>query len=304
MMSTMVSTREVPWMKLGKLADKPMTAAEAAEAGGLNFTVEKRDLFFATQHDGMQPVGDRAVIVRTDTQEPLGIMSKDYPILQFREAFDFMDTVNPTYVAAGALRGGRQGFLVVKAPTQIAILDGEDPHDMYMVLRTSHDGTRAVEVSIMPLRQRCMNQLALNSFSRDVPHRWSIPHTSSMRTKLAEAQSTLQSMGRYAARFSELADKLACMHLTDDHAIDALTESLPDRPKRAEKIEFIINKWHTAETVGFDWSGWGLVNAVSEYFDWDRSSGTPESRFLGALQGSTRNTINRVTARLLTRSRW
>src|SRR6185295_19519587 len=99
-------------------------------------------------------------IVNDTTGQPLGIMSDGYEILQYGEAFDFMDTISPHYVAGGALKGGRQGFLVVKAPTDVnAALKKLDPHDFYIVVRTSHDGTRAVEASVMTLRWKCMNQL-------------------------------------------------------------------------------------------------------------------------------------------------
>ena len=58
--------------------------------------------------------------------------------------------------------------MVVKVPMAINVLSGDDPHDLYGVLRTSHDLSRATEVMVMPLRGRCMNQLTLHSFSRDV----------------------------------------------------------------------------------------------------------------------------------------
>lgn len=302
----LVSTREVPWMKLGRLAEKTMTAAEAAKLGGLDFTVEKRRLFYEGDDVGgqlnvMEPVKDRRAIVRSDTGEWLGIMSKDYPPLQYAEAFDFMDTVDSEYVAAGCLKGGRQGFMVVRAPDSLSVLGGDDPHDLYAVLRTSHDGSRAVEITVQALRHRCMNQLTLQSFARDVPHRWAIKHTSSMHAKLAEAQTSLGNIGKYAQALEKNAERLVAVKLSDANARATLEAVLPDRPRRGEQVESIITAWHTAETVGFDWTGWGLVNAVSEYFDWGRAGGSPESRFVGALQGQTFNAVNRVAGRILSR---
>lgn len=300
--STMISTREVPWMKLGKLTDTAMTAKEAAVLGGLNFAVEKRELYFNEPKDavGIKKVDDRVAVVRSDNSQCLGIMSKDYALLQYSEAFDFMDSVNPTYVAAGALKGGKQGFMVVKAPETISVMDGEDPHELFMVLRTSHDGSRAIEVSVMPLRGRCMNQLTLRSFTTNVKERWAIKHTSTMHAKLADAKASLENMGAYAQRFETIAHRLIDLKVNDLQAQSLLTAVLPDRPKRGEQIEKIITSWHQSPTVGFDFTGWGLVNAVSEYFDWGRSGGSPESRFIGALQGQTHNAINRLTGRLLT----
>jgi phage/plasmid-like protein (TIGR03299 family) len=301
---TQVSTREVPWMKLGKLADEPMTAAKAAKLGGLDFQVEKCELFYeTTAGDGklLNPVKERRAIVRVDTGTWLGIMSKDYTLLQYGEAFDFMDTVNPRYVAAGALKGGRRGSMVVSTGTPINILDGDDPHELYAVLRTSHDGTRAIEVAVMPLRGLCMNQLTLQSFTKSVPHRWAVRHTGNVQLKLHDAVESVKHLEHYAAALEKTAERLALMQITDDIARTTLEAALPDRPRRAEQVEQIISTWHTAETVGFDWTGWGLVTATSDYFDWQRTGGSPESRFVGALQGQTHNAINRVAGRLLSR---
>lgn len=298
--STQVSTREVPWIKLGKIAEQPMTAAEAAELGGLNFDVETRPLGY--EKDGKWiTIGNRKAVVNMNTGAPLGIVSKMYPILQYAQAFDFMDAVAPTYVAAGALKGGKQGFMVVRAPEETsAALNAIDPHDFFLVLRTSHDCSRAVEVSCMSLRGRCMNQLTLRSFAAGVPWRWTVKHTTTMHAKLAEAQHSLANLGAYNAAFIKNVEKLIHVKVDDKRAIETLKFVLPDRPRRDEQIDRITSAWHNSETVGFDWTGWGLVNAVSEYFDWGRAGGSPESRFIGALQGSTHKAINTTARYLLT----
>lgn len=308
MTGTMVTTREVPWMKLGKIVDKPMTAAEAAKLGGLDFTVSKRPIAVATYLDKpdsdlptWKVTDDKIAVVRDDTNFVLGYMSPSYPLLQCSEAFDFMDTVAPHYVAAGALKKGRQPFMVVQAPETITVMDGEDPHELFLVLRTSHDGSRAVEVTAMPLRGRCMNQLGLRSFSDKAVERWSVKHTATMHAKLKDAEDSLAKLGAYAKSFEDTAHKLTKIKVSDDEATNLLEKVLPNRPKREEHIKRIITTWHQSDKVGFDYTGWGLLNAVSEDFDWGRSGGSPESRFIGALQGQTRNALNRTAGRLLSR---
>lgn len=297
---TMVSTREVPWMKIGKLVDQPMTAREAATAGGLNFEVVKAELSWVSDEINKAGViDDRRAIVRKDTGVCLGIMAKDYNMLQYGEAFDFMDTVNPTYVAAGCLKGGKQGFMVVKTPEHFDVLGGDDPHDLYMILRTSHDGSRAVEITVQPLRNRCMNQLTLTSFSRGVEHRWAVKHTTTMNAKLAEANIAIQKLDKYAESYKNTVEVLASLQINEDRATMILEDVLPDRPRRGEQIEKIIRNWHTSPAVGFDFTGWGLVNAASEYFEWGRLGGTPESKFISGIQGQTFKTVNGITDRLL-----
>ncbi len=304
--TTQFSTREVPWMKLGKLIDKPVTAAEAAKLGGIDFAVREEDTYRATKRDGAPPkfskIPDRKAIVRDDTDEWLATVGRKYPIIQYAEAFDFMDTVSPEYLAAGALRKGRQAFMVVKSPANITPFE-DDPHELFAVLRTSHDCSRGLEVMIMPLRHRCMNQLTLRSFSRDIKYRWVITHTGDVKKKMANAQGSMLNLEKYAARYVDTAQRLAEVKVSDATADDILKHVLPDRPQRPQAIERIVTGWHSRpDTIGFDGTGWGLVNAVSEYFEWDRTGGTSESRFLAALQGQTHNAINRTAQRILSRA--
>ena len=301
---TLVSQREVPWLKLGRLVDNPLTAVEAAAQGGINFTVTPLPAGYRAGDGTWRTIGNRHVVVRDDTGDPLGVVASGYQVLQYGEAFDFMDAVSPHYVAAGSLKGGRQAFMVVRAPETLKVLKDRDVHELFLVLRTSHDCTRAVEVSAMPLRHRCMNQLTLRSFAAGVPYRWTVRHTSTLRAKLTEASESLARLGAYARRFEENVQRLAAVKLTEAGARTLLEDVLPDRPRRAEKIEQIAATWHTSDAVGreFDYTGWGLLNAVSEHMEWQRVGGSPESRFIGALQGQTHTALNRLAGRLLSRT--
>jgi phage/plasmid-like protein (TIGR03299 family) len=321
--------RMVPWMKLGKVTNGAVTAQDAAKHGGLDFTVSLHDVYFscdaiftgALNEDGtpdaktdtspecLRNMTNRKIVVRDDTLEPLSVVSSGYPVLQYHEAFDFMDSAvnalggeGARYVAAGALKGGKQGFMVVRLPDslQVNVLDGQDPHEMFAVLRTSMDLTRAVEIMAMPLRGKCMNQLTLTSFAANVEHRWAVRHTSTMKDKLVEAHTSLSKLAAYVARYKELVTRLANVKLNDEQAKVILGRVLAKSPMKGkdELVDLLIEKWKHAPTVGWSGTGWGLVNAVSDHFDW-RKGGTPESKFLNALQGPTHKYINLATAHIL-----
>jgi len=308
--SVQFTAREVPWMKLGKLTDTALTAKDAAKHGGLDFEVELRKVYFGTEIVGTThgitttEISNRRAVVRMDTNEPLAIVSSGYPVLQYHEAFDFMDQVNTEYVAAGALKGGKQGFMVVRAPNNVKldVLDGGDPHDLFVVLRTSHDLTRAVEVMVMPLRHKCMNQMTLRSFNAGVQHRWTARHTSTMQAKLQEALVSVKKLEDYAIHFNAVVKKLSEIKVNDEKARLVLTKVIKKRPKSDEVIINILGRFQSSPTVGWAGTGWGLVNAVSDYFEWGRAGGSPESRFVAALQGQTHAAINRTASLLLTRT--
>ena len=313
-------------MKIGRLEEQPKTAVEAAKLGGLDFNVSLRDVAWIVEdqtdptyvktfpdskvgHGKYHKIPHRRAVIADDNGDFMGfVSSSSYHSLQYGEAFDFMDTINPLYVAAGGLRGRRQGFMVVKPELTANVLGGDDPHEVFAVLRTSHDCSRAVEVSVMMLRGRCMNQLTLRSFSKDAEYRWSIKHTSTMKAKLAEAQESLKKIGVYVRRFEDLAERLANKTLTIDKGRHVLEMVIP-MPKsgkteltaqnHADKINAITDLWTSSPTVAYAGTAWGLLNAASEYWDWYRTGGTPESRFIGALEGPTHKTINLLAGRLL-----
>lgn len=296
------STREVPWMKVGTVIEKPLPADEAMALAGLDFDVELRAIGFQnSKKSGYLRFPGKTAIVRVDTEDPFGLASDDYEVVQYREAFQFIDEISPEIVAAGSLRKQRQAFMVVKHKDHVNldVIDG-DHHDLYVVLRTSHDCTRAVEVFIMPLRGRCMNQLPIATFGKNAQQRWSVRHVKGAQEKLHEAKKVILGLDAYAEEFAETAAKLASIDVELSAARDLLEVVLPSRPQTPAAIEKITSLFENAETVGYHGTGWGLVNAVSEYFDHHRVGGSPESRFTNAMQGQTLKSVNR-TAQLLLR---
>jgi phage/plasmid-like protein (TIGR03299 family) len=310
------TSREVPWMKLGPITEETHSAEKAAELGGLNFDVELLEAGFksstppAVGKSAWRTVSTRRACVRTDTQQFFSYVSSTYTPIQYGDAFSFMDSIDPSYVAAGTLGGGRQAFMVVKLPEtnhlELTIGKTIDPLDMFVVLRASHDLTRALEVSVLMLRGKCMNALTLSSFTQGAVQKWSVKHVGKDPVaKLAAATSTLQRSDAYMKSFIETANVLADIKLTTEEAEGVLRRVLPDKPKRDEQVTSIMRAWRDAPTGGFPDNGWGLVNGVSDYFEWGRNEGTrtEQSRFTGALTGATHRFTNRTAQLLLARRR-
>jgi phage/plasmid-like protein (TIGR03299 family) len=297
------TARTVPWgsTSTATVINKAIPTAEAIRKAGLDWEVELRPVRFPSR-DGKRslPFKGRDVIVRVDTDTPIEVCSDDYTIVQNREAFDFIDSIHPLIAAAGSLRKGRQVFIVAEAK-EFTVVD-DDQHQLFVVLRTSHDKSRAVEVFLLPIRGQCMNQLPLRTFGRDAAQRWSVPHVSTAKEKLAEARDVILGSERYIEEFTEMAAKLAAIDLELDETRRILERVLPDRPQRDSVIDTIADMSQNGPFVGHPKTGWGLTNAVGEYFDHIRTGHgiTPESRFTNALSGATNKAVNR-TAQLLLR---
>lgn len=307
MADTMFSTREVPWMRLGKLETNPLNAEDAAREAGLDFTVSLRDIQFNTNPGAdvaqWERMGSRKMVVRDDTNLPFDVVSDDYSILQYSEAFDFLSQIDPKFVAAGSIKDGKQAFMVIQMP-EFKIenaADGNDPHDLYAIIRSSHDRSRAVEVMCMPLRGRCMNQMGLRLYGTDI-NRWAVKHVGDLSKKLHQAHTMVERVADYGRGYEKLTQRLVVQDVTVTNGEEILKRVIRSSPRQEDAISRILTMWQTRETVGYAGTGWGLVNAVSEYFDWERSGGSAQSRLLGAMEGQTFNAINRTTGLLLSRA--
>jgi len=312
-------TRLVPWLGVGTDVSRAATAQEAARLSGLDFDVSLRRMAYWDSGDWKEDP-DRVRIVRDDTGARFGIASPGYEPVQYDEAFGFVDAMTPHFVAAGPLRGGRQGFMVVQTSDDaLRHLDLEvrgqgDRHGTFVVMRTSHDLSRGIELTALMLRYSCTNQITGSAFAKNAPWRWSIRHVRGAREQLEQAQRVLTNVGAFRDAFAETARQLAAIELTIDEAREILTQVLGtprSRPKTAGTVERILGAWQSSPTVGFFPTGWGLVNALGEDIDWNRhltASGKErggarhEARFLGALQGANLKYTGR-TAHLLLRQR-
>ena len=104
-----------------------------------------------------------------------------------------------------------------------------------------HDGTKAVQVMVMPLRDKCMNMLGLQTFGRDAPQRWSLQHTSTLAERLAEARHTLQQVDTYADEYRRMTERLAAVDLEEQALRSTLERTLPHRPRTTELIDGILH---------------------------------------------------------------
>jgi phage/plasmid-like protein (TIGR03299 family) len=304
---SLFTSREASWMKLGTVIEGDVDGAEAARLGGLDFDVELYPAGF-TRNNGKnyKRVAERFAIVREDTGDFFNFASSEYGVVQYRDAFTFLDAINPRYVAAGCLRGGRVGFVVVKHPdveglSSLELNGNEDPHDFYVVVRTSQDMSYAVEISLMTLRGRCMNELTMSSFTRKAPQRWSLRHSKSVHERMHQAQTVLTNGGAYLTEFERIARRLSDIDVNTEKAKEVLTHVLPDRPRRDKQIEEILGVYESSAYNGFQGTGWGLVQGVSEYFQWERP-GRPQTdaqQFQSVLEGQTHQRVDKTAQVLL-----
>ena len=277
--TAMMYVGEVPWHGTGTKLDAPATALEAIEVAGLDYDVTLSDL---TTSEGI-PVPSRKAVVRTDTNDVLGVVGNSYVPVQNCQAFGFLDAIAAEggirYHTAGALRRGERIWLLGKLPGSIRVKNSEDVTEKYLLLSNSHDGASALRVFFTPIRVCCANTLAMadrNGKTEGI----AIRHQGNLPAKVREAQEVLGLARRYYDDLEIRLDFLAG-HQPTAVQLGRYYEALYPDPAdgsstRARNVRDtlynLFERGKGQEIPAIRHSSWAAFNAVTEFVDHHRSS--------------------------------
>lgn len=277
--TAMMYSGETPWHGLGTKLDEPATAAEAIDAAGLNYHVDLRSI----ETDEGIPVPQRKAVIRTDSNQVLGVVGNSYQPVQNQQCFGFLDSVvqdgRLRYHTAGALGKGEKVWMLAKLDGEIRIKDSEDVTDKFLLLSNSHDGSSAFRVFFTPIRVVCANTLGMAE-RRSRGQGVSIIHKGDLNAKVGEAQEILGFAKRFYDDLGERINRLAS-HYPSRRQLEIFFETLyPDQPesktKRAENIRtelfrlFEHGRGQNIPTTKL--TTWAAFNAVTEFVDHHRST--------------------------------
>lgn len=158
---------------------------EALQQAGLDWKVEKRDLFYIDYDDFNQPknIGDYQGNFRSDTNQFLGISTNRYSILQNKEAFSILDELkNFTFIKGGTTSRGKKVYLIGDSNNDFYIDGQTDKIKLYYTFIHGHDGKNGVKFLISPMRVVCINQLNYNLQNTDF--KFSFSHTGNLTDKM------------------------------------------------------------------------------------------------------------------------
>jgi phage/plasmid-like protein (TIGR03299 family) len=199
------SVKQKAWHGLGQIVEDYPTSEQAIRHAGLDYEVTKAPLF--TKGSGIIETSEGIEIkdteldvpnyfanIRTDNNVVLGVVGKDYQIVQNREAFSFFDAIvgggdGILYETAGALGNGERIFITAKLPDYIRVGNGDDVTEKYIFLTTSHDGTGSITAAFTPIRIVCQN--TLNASLRNMSNVVRIRHTSGAKQRLEDAHKVM-----------------------------------------------------------------------------------------------------------------
>lgn len=263
-----------PWHDLGTELNNPVTAREAIEAAGLNYTVIKVPLEEVVQLKRPADATYRWATVRSDTGDVLGIVGDSYEPVQNRDAFKFFDTLvgreEAIYETAGALGHGERIWILAKLPELITV-HGKDIVNKYLLLSNSHDGSSRVRVKVTPIRVVCNNTLTAALQGAGEVH---IRHTSHAAEEMEQALSLLGLSSTLYERLDAVFNRMALTKITNQQLLDYVKALVPDDEEEEDSAAIqgirkaFLELYETGQ--GADLSRgtlWGAFNSVTEYAD-------------------------------------
>ena len=283
--------------RVGTMTPENVSASEAFAIAGLDWTADKRPAFFMGP-DGPLESRDHCSIVRSDTDELLGIHGAGYTPVQNTALVNLLDYLREDIEIENVLsiRQGRKVFATASIRAEDEVVPG-DRVRRYIHAFNSFDGSSGFGVFFSDVRLRCANQLTFltgraASTARADGSGLRMKHTSSV-TKFAENLPHLIDLERRSFRQSidelrsltsvtlttEIARRVLESTYADKLAVPVRDKSTGDKRARtlADLPEIDLIRSHYAGTTGMgiaDTDGirgtaYGLFNAVTQFETWD-----------------------------------
>lgn len=307
------SVKEKAWHGLGQIVQDYPTSSEAIRFAGLDYEVIKQDIYTTCYNADGQPmdftkrIKTHFATMRPDTGEVLGVVGKDYEIIQNRDAFSFFDAIvggdGIQYETAGALGKGERIFITAKLPGYIKV-GREDLIEQYLFLTTSHDGYGSITAAFTPVRIVCNNTLnaALRNYSNSIK----IRHTANAKDRLEQAHKVMGISNQLSVQLETIFNRWTSVRVTDPElqrliqlAMVPNKEVLNNIEKgQFDELSTCFNNMcnsvfeyamssPTQQTETTRGTLFGAYNAVTGYFQNVRNYRDDESKLKSLLYGGT-----------------
>src|SRR5699024_332511 len=155
LIETMAYVGETPWHGLGQeLSPKQPIEVWAREAG-MDWRIESSDVSYMATNDKGQslimPFDSNKVLYRSDTLEPLSVVSQRYQEVQPSEILEFYrdltEQADFELETAGVLKDGRKFWALARTGQSATLKVGDVSHG-YLLLAYACDGTLSTPLQV------------------------------------------------------------------------------------------------------------------------------------------------------------
>jgi phage/plasmid-like protein (TIGR03299 family) len=311
---------QTPWHGLGQELQEGADMQTWRKAAGMDWCLESAPVCFTASHfdedteqmvdDGQQVYIGQNVLYRSDTKAPMSVVSDRYKPVQPTEVLDFFkDLVEESGFrlhTAGTLFGGKRLWALAETG-KFGEVTKDDGIGGFLLLSTSCDRTLSTTARFTSVRVVCNNTLSMatatNADTVSFTHARTFDHEL-MKAKLGLAVQSFDA-------FMMMGKHLQAQKLTSIKA-KAFLVNLLSNPAKIEDANYDITKTNGynkilelfegdakgSELVGH--TKWGMLNAVTEYFDHHLPSRTADARLNNTWFGNGNTAKNKAVNLLVT----
>lgn len=268
-----------PWHGLGQELTPNSPLDVWLQEAGLNYEIHGGEVM-AAMPDGQNIITmpSRKLLYRSDTREPLSIVSDKYRVVQPAEVMEFFRDLTEEHgwqmETAGVLFNGAKYWALARTGQELRVM-GQDQVDDYMLLATSCDGTMRTLAKRTSVRVVCNNTLSIAQGGEGIR----VSHSSVFQPEKIKQELELVTGWKV---FEDQVQQLAERKVTNMEAINYIVSLLGDPAKPIEEqksvqtmaqvLQLFDGRGKGSELRSAKGTAWGLVNAVSEYLDWHKGT--------------------------------
>ncbi|MCX5541475.1 DUF932 domain-containing protein [Paraburkholderia sp. CNPSo 3076] len=294
LVQSMAYVNEIPWHGLGNQLSPRQPIEVWQKQAGMDWTIESAEVRYvaggASNLGSIHAFPEQRVLFRSDTKEPLSVVSSRYQVVQPRDILEFYRDLTEVggfeLETAGVLKDGKKLWALARTG-QSATLKGKDTVNGYLLLATACDGTLATTAQFCSVRVVCNNTLAIalgdSAGAIKVPHRSQFD-AATVKRQLGIA---ISSWDGFMVRMKALAERKISDSVAEKFFQRVLTypaggpgTPTPTTNDRAIKA---VQSLYAGEGMGAmlasaSGTAWGLVNSVTEFVDHQRRARSEDHR--------------------------
>lgn len=278
-----------PWHGLGQRLEAGASIDTWAEAAGMDWRIQRSVVRFATERGAYLTshyvtMDDKHVLLRSDTKQPLSVVSDKYQVVQPRQVLEFFrdltDTAGFVLDTAGTLFGGRKFWAMANVGAEASIGDPKDKVLGRLLCSTSCDGSAATEARFVCERVVCNNTLQV-ALAESQGSKVRVTHRSVFRADEVKKELKIELLERFDAFIAEMRAlaatplsvaeaRLATAVLVEPKALELEPEALAKltAKRQVQEIDYLADGQAIGSSLdGAQGTAWGWLNAVTEHVD-------------------------------------
>ena len=291
-MSNLLDSRKTYFENIGNDVTKCNKIQDVLKSSGLDYRVEKKELYL----EDKKHVDNWYATVRNDNNSVLGVVGKDYCVLDNIEGFEFINEIvngdDTMFESAGSWDKGRRAFIVAKTKSLDICGDEFTP---YILFTNSHDGSGSIKVMFTPIRVLCSNTIVIAEEKAQM--KISIRHSKNAKDRLKIAQEVLSANSDYIEKLKRNAEIMNSVDLPKEEFIrlvgimtgvekDNLTNI--KRQRAEQTLNEIKERYNAQDLQRMNETVWRAVQCIS---DWEchrqvlRETNNPEIQLYRVMSG-------------------